>query len=62
MLTLTDEQLDQIRTAAQPIPWKLRQAYLRRIAALLASQQSHSNADVVKAAKIAQSELIGPVA
>ena len=58
MLRFTDEQLDQLRAAARPIPWALRQAYLERIAALLSGQR-FGNGDVQRAAAQAQRELIG---
>ena len=45
MLAFTDEQLAQIRAAAAPVPWSLREAYLERIATLLSGWQ-FSNGDV----------------
>jgi hypothetical protein len=54
----TDEQLSQIKAAAQPIPRTLRETYLKHIAALLAGRQ-FSNGDVLRAAAQAQHELIG---
>src|SRR6516164_1068525 len=58
VLRFTDEQLDQLRAAARPIPWALRQAYLERIAALLSGQR-FGNGEVQRAAAQAQRELIG---
>jgi hypothetical protein len=58
MLRFTDEQLGQLKAAAQPIPWALRQAYLEHIAALLSGQR-FGNGDVQRAAAQAQRELIG---
>ena len=58
VLRFTDEQLDQLRAAAQPIPWALRYAYLERIATLLSGQR-YGNGDVQRAAAQAQRELMG---
>jgi hypothetical protein len=58
MLVLSDEQLAQIKAAAQPIPRALRETYLERLAALLVGRQ-FSNGDVQRAAAQAQRELIG---
>ena len=58
MLAFTDEQLTQIRAAAQPIPRAQRQAYLERVAALL-SDRTFGNGDVQRAVAQAQRELIG---
>jgi len=58
MLAFTDEQLTQIRAAAQPIPRAQRQAYLERVAALL-SDRTFGNGDVQRAAAQAQRELLG---
>ena len=58
MLALTDEQLTQIRAAAQPIPRAQRQAYLERVAALL-SDRPFGDGDVQRAAAQAQRELLG---
>jgi hypothetical protein len=60
LLRFNDEQLAQIRAAAQPIPWALREAYLQRIAMLL-SGRPFGNGDVQRAAAQAQRELIGIV-
>jgi hypothetical protein len=57
-MAFTDEQLAQIKAAAQPIPWALRHAYLERIAVLLSGQR-FGNGDVQRAAAQAQRELIG---
>jgi hypothetical protein len=58
MMAFTDEQLSQIKAAAQPIPRLLRKTYLERIAALLAGRQ-FSSGEVQRAAAQAQRELIG---
>ena len=58
MLAFTEEQLAQIRAAAAPVPWALREAYLERIATLLSGRQ-FSNWDVQRAAAQVQRELIG---
>jgi hypothetical protein len=55
LLKFNDEQLAQIRAAAQPLPWALREAYLQRVAMLL------GNGDVQRPAAQAQRELIGIV-
>jgi hypothetical protein len=58
LMAFTDEQLVQIRDAAQPIPRAQRAAYLERVTALLAGRQ-FGNRDVQRAAAQAQRELIG---
>ena len=58
LMAFTDEQLAQIRDAAQPIPRAQRAAYLERVTALLAGR-SFGNGDVQRAASKAQRELIG---
>ena len=59
-MAFTDEQLAQIKAAAQPIPWALREAYLQRVVMLL-SGRPFGNGDVQRAAAQAQRELIGVV-
>ena len=49
LMAFTDEQLAQIRDAAQPIPRAQRAAYLERVTALLAGRQ-FGNRDVQRAA------------
>jgi hypothetical protein len=58
LMAFTDEQLAQIRDAAQQIPRAQRAAYLERVTALLAGRQ-FGNRDVQRAAAQAQGDLVG---
>ena len=58
LMAFTDEQLAQIRDAAQPIPRARRAAYLERVTTLLAGRQ-FGNRDVQCAVAQAQRELVG---
>ena len=51
LMAFTDEQLAQIRDAAQPIPRAHRAAYLERVTALLAGRQ-FGNRDVQRSGRI----------
>jgi hypothetical protein len=55
MIRLTDQQMDQIKNAAVPIPPRLRQAYLQRVADQL-SGKSFDDGDVFRASRDAQRE------
>jgi hypothetical protein len=57
-LAFTDEQLAQLRAAAEPIPRDRRQAFLERVAELLAGRPI-GNGAVLWAAQRAQVELLG---
>jgi hypothetical protein len=58
LMAFTDEQLGQLRAAAEPIPWNRRRAFLERVAELLASRPI-GNGAVLWAAQRAQVELLG---
>jgi hypothetical protein len=58
LMAFTDEQLAQLRAAAEPIPWNQRQAFLERVAELLAGRPI-GNGAVLWAAQRAQVELLG---
>jgi len=57
MIALPDRQIEQIRTAATPIPPRLRAAYLQRVAEQL-SGRSFDDGDVFRAASTAQTEIM----
>jgi hypothetical protein len=58
MLVLDDEQLALVKAMARPIPPAGRDAFMRRVASLLAGR-SFSMADLRKAAAVAQHETLG---
>jgi len=63
MLALTDKQIDHVKAQALPIPPRLRQAYLQRIADQL-SGRSFDDGAVWRAAVAAQAEImrtLGPI-
>jgi hypothetical protein len=59
MLTLTDTQLEELRTAAAPLPPSLRSAFLQKVAELL-DGRDYGDADVHRAAHAAVRELLTP--
>jgi hypothetical protein len=61
MLALTDEQLEQVRRAAWPIPPARRAVYLQRVARLLEGRK-FTTGDVQQAAAKAQREALGVTA
>jgi hypothetical protein len=57
-LALSTEQVELIQSMARPIPWSRRQAYLERIAELLAGRPI-ANGDVLRVAQRVQVEMLG---
>jgi hypothetical protein len=59
MLRLTDDQLEQVQAAAKPLPYRLREPFLRALSKALEGQQPITNATVQKACQQCQQHVMG---
>jgi hypothetical protein len=58
MLALTDDQMRRVQEAAKPLPYRLREPYLRALSKLLEGQHPISNGTLQRACGQAQQHVM----
>jgi hypothetical protein len=59
VLALTDDQMQQVKVAAKPLPYRLREPFLRALSKALEGQHPITMASLLKACQQCQQHVMG---